>query len=130
MPLKILRNALGYLIIFFSFFMPIKKLKRSAEEQQCVDKKVQSMTLYQFQACPFCLKTRRAIKRLNLKIKTLEAQYEPARSDLLSGGGEIKVPCLKIEDQGEVIWMYESNDIIAYLEEQFGEAGQVCSETV
>jgi len=129
MPLKLLRNGLGYLIIFISFFMPIKKLKRSAEEQQCVDNKIQSLTLYQFQACPFCLKTRRAIKRLNLKIKTLEAQNEPVRSDLLSGGGEVKVPCLKIENKDETIWMYESSDIIAYLEEQYGEAAQVCSET-
>jgi glutathione S-transferase len=29
------------------------------------------------------------------------------------------VPCLLIEEDGEARWMYESNDIIAYLEKRF-----------
>ncbi len=32
----------------------------------------------------------------------------------------MKVPCLKIEQAGEVTWMYESNDIISYLNQRFG----------
>jgi len=36
------------------------------------------------------------------------------------GGGKLTVPCLKIEnDSGEVTWMYESSDIVAYLEGRF-----------
>ena len=126
MLLKSLRNGLGYLIIFISFFIPVKKQNRSATEQSCVDNKTKSLILYQFYPCPFCLKTRRAIKRLGLNIETQEARQEPARSELLSGGGQVKVPCLKIATQDEVIWMYESNDIIAYLEEQFNSNAQAC----
>ncbi len=126
MFVKLLRNGLGYFIIFISFFIPIKKQQRSAKEQSCVDNKTKSLTLYQFYPCPFCLKTRRAIKRLGLNIETQEARQEPARSELLSGGGQVKVPCLKIATQDEVIWMYESNDIIAYLEEQFNSNAQAC----
>jgi len=129
MLLKSLRNGLGYLIIFISFFIPVKKQKRSATEQSCVDNKTRSLTLYQFYPCPFCLKTRRAIKRLGLNIATREARLEPARSELLSGGGQVKVPCLKISTKDEVIWMYESNDIIAYLEEQFNSNAQPCSQS-
>ena len=36
------------------------------------------------------------------------------------GGGDLKVPCLRVEDgQGEVQWMYESGEIIGYLEGRF-----------
>ena len=130
MPLKILRNGLGYFIILVSFFIPIKKIKRSTDEQKCVDNETLSLSLYQFQACPFCLKTRRAFKRLGLKIQTHEAQRNPARADLLAGGGQVKVPCLRIETKDEVIWMYESNDIIAYLDERFGEKQKSCNDLV
>ncbi|VAW66859.1 Glutaredoxin [hydrothermal vent metagenome] len=128
MLLKLLRNALGHLVIFISLFIPIKKITRSREDQNCVDSATASLSLYQFYACPFCLKTRRAFKRLGLNIQTHAAQNEPARADLLAGGGQIKVPCLRIETKNEVIWMYESSEIIAYLEQRFGETSTPCSE--
>ncbi len=129
MLLKLLRNGLGYLIIFVSLFIPVgNKLKRSREDQQCVNKATDSLALYQFTACPFCLKTRRAFKRLGLQIQTHNAVNNPARADLLTGGGQVKVPCLRIEKNDEVIWMYESSEIIAYLEQRFGENSTPCSE--
>jgi glutathione S-transferase len=38
---------------------------------------------------------------------------------LLAGGGELKVPCLRVEGvRGQVEWIYESSDIICYLEDK------------
>ncbi len=128
MLLKLLRNGLGYLIIFISFFIPINRLARSTENQQCVDDMTRSLSLYQFNACPFCLKTRRAFKRLGLSIETRNAMKNPSRADLLAGGGVIKVPCLRIEDNDETIWMYESSDIIQYMQQRFGEVRQAASD--
>jgi glutathione S-transferase len=35
---------------------------------------------------------------------------------LMAGGGKTQVPCLRIEHaNGDVEWMYESDDIIRYL---------------
>ncbi|WP_141710024.1 glutathione S-transferase N-terminal domain-containing protein, partial [Vibrio splendidus] len=31
----------------------------------------------------------------------------------------VKVPCLRIEKGGKTEWMYESSDIVTYLEKQF-----------
>ena len=128
MLLKLLRNGLGYLVIFISFFIPIKKLTRSTDDQECVNNATSNMSLYQFQACPFCLKSRRAFKRLGLNIETRNALKNPHRADLLAGGGEIKVPCLRIDTKNETIWMYESSEISAYLEQKFGESSTPCSE--
>jgi glutaredoxin len=100
-------------------------IERSAEDQARVNEAVGSLALYHYQACPFCIKTRRAITRLSLPIELRDTQRDVTRrEELLQGGGEIKVPCLRIaEADGSVRWMYESDDIIAYLQERFGAAG-------
>jgi glutathione S-transferase len=42
---------------------------------------------------------------------------------LLEVGGKLKVPCLKIEaNDTDIHWMYESSDIIKYLEDRVAEA--------
>lgn len=128
MLLKLLREGLGRLVIFISFFVPINKHLRSEEEQECVDKATKSLSLYEFHACPFCLKTRRAFKRLGLNIETRNAQKGPYRVELLAEGGVIKVPCLRIDDGNETVWMYESTEIIAYLDQRFGESSTPCNE--
>ena len=47
-------------------------------------------------------------------------RQQSSREELLAGGGTIKVPCLRItDDAGDTSWMYESSDIIAYLQGRF-----------
>ncbi len=128
MLLKFLREGLGRLVILISYLIPIKRIKRSHDEQACVDRATANMSLYQFYACPFCLKTRRALNRLKLNIDTRDAQKNPARADLNAGGGQIKVPCLRIDEDDKTVWMYESDDIISYLEQRFGEDATDCKE--
>jgi glutaredoxin len=95
-------------------------IKRSAEAQAVVNQAAASLSLYQFRACPFCVRTRRVIRQLNLPIALLDAMNDAvARETLLAEGGAIKVPCLRIDDNGSVTWMYESKVIIAYLQQRF-----------
>lgn len=120
MIVKGLRNGLGQLIIFADWLTRPKPLQRTAEQQAEVDAATARLALYQFNACPFCVKVRRAIHAFNLKIELRDAKNNPQfRQELEQQGGRIKVPCLRIEEGGEVRWMYESNDIIAYLQERF-----------
>ena len=94
--------------------------KRSPQGQAAVNKDAAALALYQFHACPFCVKTRRAMHRLNVPVALHDAKRDPqAREQLLAGGGKVKVPCLRIEEADGTRWMYESNDIIAYLEKRF-----------
>ncbi|WP_434625335.1 glutathione S-transferase N-terminal domain-containing protein [Pseudomonas sp. Z1-29] len=120
MIVKALRVGLGQLIIFIDFITRPGKKKRSAEAQAQVDQAARSLTLYQFHACPFCVKTRRALHRLNVPVALRDAKNnEQDRQTLLEQGGRIKVPCLRIEENGETTWMYESNVIIDYLDKRF-----------
>lgn len=41
------------------------------------------------------------------------------RAALAQGGGSTQVPCLRIEQDGGVQWLYESADIAHYLSENF-----------
>ena len=119
MIVKGLRNGLGQLIIFADWLTRPKPLQRTAEQQAEVDAATAHLALYQFNACPFCVKVRRAIHAFNLKIELRDAKNnQQFRQELEQQGGRIKVPCLRIEEDGEVRWMYESNDIIAYLQER------------
>nr|MCS5586038.1 glutathione S-transferase N-terminal domain-containing protein [Gammaproteobacteria bacterium] len=117
---KAFREGLGRIIVFIDWIFSPKKIKRSESEQAEVNKQVESLKLYQFYACPFCIKTRRTIKRLNLPMETRSAQADQFRAELLTGGGEIKVPCLRVKEGDEITWMYESSDIMTYLDKRFG----------
>ncbi len=96
-------------------------IERPAEAQQKVDQECRNLALYQFKSCPFCIKVRKEISRLSLNIELRDAQRDPQhREALLQGGGKIQTPCLKITDeQGNSRWLYESGDIIQYLQQRF-----------
>ena len=118
--LRLLREGSGRVLILIDWLFKPSVVKRSVEDQSKADQETKILKLYQFYACPFCVKTRRAIKRLNLKVETRNAQAAGEfRKELELSGGKIKVPCLKVEGAGEASWIYESNDIIKYLDERF-----------
>ncbi|GAA5314803.1 MAG: glutathione S-transferase N-terminal domain-containing protein [Candidatus Pelagadaptatus aseana] len=125
--MKIIRAILGSLILFFDWLFTPKGIRRDTAAQQAIDAETAKLTLYGYKSCPFCVKVKREIKRLSLDIEFRDAKRDPAsREELTNGGGQLKVPCLRIEtDSGEntqentVQWMYESSDINAYLQQRF-----------
>ncbi len=123
MIVKLIREGLGRIIVLGDYLTRPKSMQRNEQEQADIDNAVSRMSIYQFYACPFCIKTRRSIRRLNLPMEYRNAQAPgPVRDELQQLGGKIKVPCLRIEDEKEERWLYESNDIIAYLDRRFGVA--------
>ncbi|MDX8382230.1 MAG: glutathione S-transferase N-terminal domain-containing protein [Ghiorsea sp.] len=121
MLLKIFREGVGSLMALISYLTTPFKVKRTDEAQAEVNKIVQNLSLYQYFACPFCIKVRRTIRRLGLPMEYRDAQVRDSehRNTLENEGGAIKVPCLRIDENNETIWLYESNDIITYLNKRF-----------
>jgi glutaredoxin len=120
MILNIIRRVLGRVVLLISYLTRPKPMARSDEDKARVGKEAESLALYQYHLCPFCIKVRSAIHGLNVSIATRDARMEPHRSELETGGGRVKTPCLRIEgDDDEVQWMYESKHIIQYLSERF-----------
>ena len=122
--MRIIHWFLGSLILLLDWLTTPKGIQRSVDTQAAIDEQTQNIILYQYKACPFCVKVRRSLKRLSLPIETRDAKRcETAREELLAGGGKLKVPCLRIDEGAEkVLWMYDSKDIISYLQQQFSEA--------
>ncbi len=122
MILKAVRNGLGQLIIIADSLTRPKPLSRLGAEQKRIESELSNLAIYQYHACPFCIKTRRTLHRLNLPIELRDAKNNQAyRQELESEGGKIQVPSLKIkENNGETRWLYESGNIITYLETLYG----------
>ena len=120
--MNVIRNVLGALIVFLDrVFAPRLEVSRTPAEQTRVDHEVSALQLYQFAGCPFCVKVRRAAKRLGLQLVLKDARHdEKAKRELIEGGGEFQTPCLRIASpDGQVRWLYESSDIITFLEERY-----------
>jgi glutathione S-transferase len=76
--------------------------------------------IYQFEGCPYCARVISALQILNLKeekdYKLVEASRgTPGRNEVIKLGGINQVPFLVDES----IVMYESEDIILYLQNKF-----------
>ena len=114
-------GSYGKLILLLNWVFTPRSIKRDPAVQATIDQQTASLALYQYQACPFCVKVRRAMKRQGLNIETRDVKRcDASRDELLAGGGDLKVPCLRV-DGGEagVRWLYESGEIIGYLEGRF-----------
>ncbi|WP_371377597.1 glutaredoxin family protein [Thalassotalea aquiviva] len=119
--MAVIRFILGRLILLFNFIFRPTSIKRDPQSQQRIDHMTQNFSLYQLNACPFCVKVRRAIKRQNLNIKLVDIKQQDNLDTLIAQGGKRTVPCLRIDHQdGRVEWMYESNDIINHLNKLAG----------
>ncbi len=119
---RTLRVVLGPFMLLKERLTQPAGVQRAPEAQATVDLQCQSLALYQFSTCPFCIKVRQEMRRLSLPIEKRDAQHDSVNRDaLLQGSGATKVPCLKITDsQGQTQWLQDSNAIMAYLRAHFG----------
>lgn len=118
---RFVRLVLTPVILLMEKLTTPKALSRSAEDQAAADNACKDLALYQFQACPFCVKVRKEIARLGLNIELRDSRNDTGhRAELESGGGRIKVPCLRVtHSDGQQEWLYESGAINQWLRERF-----------
>jgi glutaredoxin len=118
---RTLRTVLGPVMLLKERLTQPAGVVREAAAQARVDQQCQSLALYQFSTCPFCIKVRQEMRRLSLPIEKRDAQHHTANRDaLLQGSGATKVPCLQItEANGQTRWLQDSTEIVAYLRKRF-----------
>lgn len=81
--------------------------------------RIDGLTLYHFPTCLFCWRVRFAAWRMGLSLPMKNLMLNPsAHRELVSEGGKMQVPCLRIEEEESVRWLYESADIIGYLKKR------------
>lgn len=73
--------------------------------------------LYYYDACPFCQRVLRVLPELKVDVEKRNVLLEPKwRRQQDDETGRTQVPCLLIDDNGKHQWLYESADIIRYLQ--------------
>ena len=82
------------------------------------------LALYYSEFCFFCHKVRKCLDDLRLDIALRDVVgVSGNRAELVAGGGKGQVPCLRLQyPDGRVEWMYESDDICAWLRRHCGDA--------
>lgn len=74
------------------------------------------LALYYSKYCFFCQKVMMFLRGRDIALELRSTSDRENAQALIAGGGKSQVPCLRIENpDGEVEWMYESDDIIRYL---------------
>ena len=95
--MQIIRFILGRIILFLDWLTSPRPNKISRTELDAIHNKVKNMTIYEFRACPFCVRVRRFMKKNNIIINTKDARRSKVfAQELIDGGGKLQVPCLKI----------------------------------
>jgi len=76
-----------------------------------------TLALYKMGTCPYCLKTIKVIKELNINVAFKDINESAKHNKtLIEEGGKRQVPCLKIvETNKKAVWLYESEEIINFL---------------
>ncbi len=83
-------------------------------------RKVENHYLYYYSSCPFCFRVQIMMTKLGIDIEKRNIHQGDEHFEALSqGGGSSMVPCLRIEKDGKTQWMYESADIVNYLQQHF-----------
>lgn len=81
---------------------------------------MQEIELYQLETCPFCAKVRDTLDKIDLEYTTINVT-PPDRPEVAKvTGGRTTVPVIKDPNTDQFDWMGESDDIIEYLENEYG----------
>lgn len=75
------------------------------------------LEVYQFEGCPYCSKVRKKLSQLGIDFIARQADKQE-RTRVKEVSGQRNVPVLKDPNTDTV--MPESDDIVDYLEEQYG----------
>lgn len=79
------------------------------------------LVLYELQSCPYCAKVRQALSDLNLQYESRPVPSSRGqRSEVQEVSGQSGVPVLVDQTNG-VEGMPESDDIVEYLYEEYGD---------
>jgi glutathione S-transferase len=104
-----------------SYFATLARVPAGMTVGELGPRPEQPLELYEFEACPYCRKVREALTMLDL-----EAMIYPCpksgprfRKEVVAKGGKAQFPYLVDPNTGQA--MYESDDIIAYLYENYGD---------
>jgi hypothetical protein len=120
MSVKVRMQGLCFMVA--DTWFKVKPVRRSCEEQSSLDRESRRIQLYFCKTCPSSIKIKRRCQKLGLKVVEKDVgRVNAYRNELIHGGGEVRVPCLRVEGRKnqDTRWLYTSTKILQYLERRF-----------
>jgi glutathione S-transferase len=78
------------------------------------------LILYELEGCPYCAKVKNKLAELDLEYESiLVPRAHAERTEVKEVSGQTGVPVL-VDEEHDVDGMPESDDIVAYLDETYG----------
>lgn len=115
-----IRKAVDSLLDMFDSLYSAQPILRSEEESRKLAKATSGLALYDYKGCVASRRTRQEIRRLNIDIERRDIGKCSIHQDiLLAEYGELKAPCLRIEEKGEVQWIDKPEKILFFLRDRF-----------
>lgn len=100
--------------------IPVRVQPRTKEEFDLLERESRRMHLYIAHSCKESIGVQRCCNRLGLRVVKKDVQRVNAyRNELLNGGGEPRVPCLRVENEKGTHWVYSSKAILEFLDKNF-----------
>ena len=120
MPRLTIRKAIDSFLAMFDSFYSAQPIARSEEESRRLAKATSGLSLYDYKGCVASRRTRQEIRRLNIDIERRDVGKCSIHQDnLLAEYGQLKAPCLRVEEKGEVQWIDKPENILVFLNERF-----------
>lgn len=86
-----------------------------------VKREIKGFSLYMFDGCPYCDFVLETMEELEISFELRDTDANTAfRDELVAATGKTMVPCLRMDEDGQSKWMHESEDIIEFLQNRFG----------
>lgn len=74
-------------------------------------------SLYYYDSCPFCARVLRSLQGVNVKVELRNILSDSKhRTALQKATKRTTVPCLRIDNGSDSQWMFESMDIMRFLQ--------------
>jgi glutaredoxin 2 len=74
-------------------------------------------SLYYYDSCPFCARVLRSLNQVKVDVELRNVMSDSNhRSALQQATGRTTVPCLRIDNGTDSEWMFESMDIMRFLQ--------------
>lgn len=118
--MKLTKQIKGKALDLVDRLMPVRPQPRSSEQRNLLERESRRMHLYYCRSCASSLSIKRHCERIGLRVVEKDVvRVNAYRNELLNGGGEPRVPCLRVEDEQGVRWLYSQEAIRNYLNSRF-----------
>lgn len=118
--MKLTRHLKGKALDLVDRLVPVRPQPCSEQQRDLLERESRRMHLYYCRTCPSSIAIKRHCEKLGLRVVEKDVvRVNAYRNELLNGGGEPRVPCLRIDDNQGPRWLYSPEAIRSYLNKRF-----------